>query len=55
MNPTLTNSQINDFARTVAIINQTIVGFFDNPDNEKAYQEWYFKKYGHYEKEPTYG
>lgn len=47
----LTQSQIEDLARTVASINQTLVGFYDNPENEKAFQDWYFKKYGHYEKE----
>lgn len=50
----LTADQIKDFARTVAIIDKTIAGFFDDPDNEKAYQDWYFRKYGHHEKESTY-
>ena len=54
MNPTLTQDQIKDFARTVAIIDKTIAGFFDDPDNEKAYQDWYLKKYGHTEKESNY-
>ena len=49
----MTSSQIDDIARTLASIDQTIVGFFDNPDNEKAFQDWYFKKYGRYEKEST--
>ena len=49
----LTPNQIKDLARTVASLSQTIVGFYDNPDNEKAFQDWYFKKYGHYEKEST--
>ena len=47
----LTPCQINDLARTVAGIEQHLKGFFDNPDNEKAYQDWYFKKYGRYENE----
>ena len=47
----LTPNQIEDLARTVASINQTLVGFYDNPENEKAFQDWYFQKYGHYEKE----
>lgn len=54
MNPTLTHEQIKDIAKTVAIIDQTIAGFFDDPNIEKAYQDWYFKKYGHHEKESTY-
>ena len=50
----LASSQIDDIARTVASLHQTIVGFYDNPENEKAYQDWYFRKYGHYEKESTH-
>ena len=41
----LTPSQVDDIARTVASIEQHIVGFYNNPDNEKAFQEWYAKKY----------
>ena len=48
---TLTSNQIDDLAKTVAGIEQHIKGFFDNPDNEKAYQDWYLKRYGHQEKE----
>ena len=47
----LTTKQINDIASTVAMISDTIEGFFSNPENEKAYQEWYLMKYGHTEKE----
>ena len=47
----LTPIQIKDLAKTVAGIEQYIKGFYDNPDNEKAYQDWYFKKYGHIDKE----
>ena len=48
---TLTSNQINDLAKTVASIEQHIKGFYDNPENEKAYQDWYFRKYGHMDKE----
>ena len=41
----LTQSQIDDLAKTVASLQQSIVGFFNNPENEKAFQEWYAKKY----------
>ena len=41
----LTQSQIDDLAKTVASLQQTIVGFFSIPENEKAFQEWYAKKY----------
>ena len=51
---TLTSNQVNDLAKTVASIEQHIKGFYDNPENEKAYQDWYFRKYGHHEKESTY-
>ena len=51
---TLTTNQINEIARTVASIEQHIVSFYGNPENEKAYQDWYFKKYGHHEKESIY-
>lgn len=45
----LTSDQIEDIARSVAMIQSAIVGFYDNPENERAFQEWYFQKYGHYE------
>ena len=48
---TLTPNQVKDLARTVAGIEQYLKGFYDNPDNEKAYQDWYSQKYGHMNKE----
>lgn len=48
---TLSPNQIKDIARAVACIEQHIVAFYDNPDNEKAYQEWYFRKYCQNKKE----
>ena len=50
----LAPSQIKELAQTVASIEETIVGFYSNPENEKAYQDWYFKKYGRTEKESSY-
>ena len=50
----LTTNQINEFARTVVNIKQVITSFYDNPQNEQAFQEWYFKKYGHKEGELVY-
>lgn len=47
----LSPDQIKDIAKTVASIEQHIKGFFDNPDNEKAYQDWYLEKYGRMDKE----
>ena len=49
----LTQIQVKDLASTVAGISKTIEAFFSNPENEKAYQDWYFKKYGHIDKEST--
>ena len=51
---TLTTHQIEDLAKTVAGIEQHIKGFYDNPDNEKAYQDWYAKRYGRIDKENCY-
>ena len=50
----LTTSQVQDLARTVAWISDTIEGFYNNPENEKAYQDWYLKKFGHADKEHSY-
>lgn len=50
----LTLNQVEDLARTVAMIQTAVGGFFDISENEQAYQEWYFKKYGHYEKESNH-
>lgn len=47
----LSPTQVKDIASTVAMISDTIESFFSNPENEKAYQDWYLKKYGHTEKE----
>lgn len=51
---TLAPNQVNDLAQTVAWISETIEGFYRNPENEKAYQDWYLKKYGRTEKESNY-
>lgn len=42
----LSPTQIDEIARTVASLSNAIEGFYNNPENEKAYQDWYFKKYG---------
>ena len=47
----LTSIQVKDLARTVAMLADTIEAFFSDPENEKAYQDWYFKKYGRIDKE----
>lgn len=48
---TLTQNQIKDIARTVAGISKAIESFYSNPENEKAFQDWYVKKYGRIDKE----
>ena len=50
--PTLSQFQIEEFARTVAWSVDAITKFFANPETEKAYQDWYFKKYGRHEGDP---
>ena len=46
----LTNDQITELARPFAGMVDVLKAFYSNPQNENAYREWYFKKYGH---EPT--
>ena len=46
----LTQTQIEDLAKTVAMIHETVGRFFDIPENEQAFQEWYLLKYGRSEK-----
>lgn len=50
----LSPNQVKDFAQTVAMISDTIESFYSNPENEKAFQDWYLKRYGHTEKENIY-
>ena len=47
---TLTTSQIAELAQAVANIAQVIADFFNDPENEAAYQEWYRQKYGQYDR-----
>ena len=49
----LTQEQIRSIAQLVANKYETIVAFYNNPQNEQEYREWYFKKYGTYPKEKT--
>ena len=39
----LTDNQINELARNIS---DSIKSFYDDPKNQKAYQEWYLKRYG---------
>lgn len=31
-----------------------ITEFYNNPENQKEYEEWHFKKYGHYPTNASY-
>jgi len=46
----LSQSQISNLAKPIVGMAQAIQDFYKDPQNEKAYREWYLKKYGH---EPT--
>jgi len=43
----LTPVQITNLAKPFIGMVETLKDFYKNPHNEKAYREWYFKKYGH--------
>lgn len=45
----LTPGQITDLAKPLVGMVQIITDYFKDPQHEKAYREWYIKKYG---KEP---
>lgn len=49
----LTPWQIENLARPLLGMISTIEEFYKEPQNERAYREWYFKKYGKYPKEET--
>ena len=42
----LSSSQIKNLAKPLVGMAQTIADFYKDPQNEKAYREWYIKKYG---------
>lgn len=46
----LSQEQVNNLARPIVGMVETITDFFKKPQNEQAYREWFFKKYGHYPK-----
>ncbi len=43
----LSTAQIETLAKPFVRMVETIKGFYENPKNEKAYRDWYLKKYGH--------
>lgn len=42
----LTQHQVNDLATPFVGMLDSITKFYENPDNVKAYREWYLKKFG---------
>lgn len=44
----LTQNQIYSLAKPLVAKYSSMVEFYENPENEKAYREWYFEKYGKY-------
>lgn len=47
----LSQEQLNNLATPVVSMVDSIAEFFQHPQNEKAYQEWYRTKYGYYPNE----
>lgn len=47
----LSQEQVNNLARPLVSMVEIIMDFFKNSQNEKDYQDWYYKKYGQYPKE----
>lgn len=43
---TLQEKQVNELAKIFAGMTNSMMEFFENPQNKKEYQEWYLKKYG---------
>lgn len=42
----LKDRQIDELARLLVGMVDSIREFYDNPQNQKAYREWYLKKFG---------
>ena len=42
----MSEQTLEEMARHTARMEETIWGFYQDPENEKAYQEWYEKKFG---------
>lgn len=42
----LTQSQVADLSNHFVGIRDSLEKFFNDPENQKAYQKWYLEKYG---------
>ena len=47
----ITQSQVNDLAYHFKQIGDSLVEFFNNEENQKAYRRWHKDKYGKYPEE----
>lgn len=39
--------QVRDLASPFVDMKESLEAFYKDPDNQKAYREWYKKKFGH--------
>lgn len=46
LNVMLTPQQVEALARPLVWMVDRISAFYDDPENERAFQEWYLKNYG---------
>ena len=42
----LTKGQVENLARPIARMGDAIMSWYDDPKNQKGYEEWHLKKYG---------
>ena len=42
----LDNAQINELAKPFVTMVDTLVEFYNDPENKRKYREWYLQKYG---------
>lgn len=43
----LSSSQVYDLARPIVGMMEKIMAYYQDPENERAFQEWYLAKFGH--------
>lgn len=43
----LSPSQVNDLARPIVGMMGKIAAYYQDPEHEREFQEWYQEKYGH--------
>ncbi len=45
--PTISPAQIKSLARPIVAMAEKILSYYNDPQHEQAFQDWYLKKYGH--------